>query len=376
MIVQPYVPKYRQPLFEGLSDRLREHGHELIIVSGQPQRGQAVRGDAVGLSSTKEHLYKSRSVRFGAFTVRLAPSPRVWKGADAVIVELAAGSLASYRALLGRLPVGVWGHVGSYVARDRTLLRWLRAWQVRRADHVLAYTETGIETAVAYGARVDDVTAVMNTVDTTSLRRAVLAERERPENDVRADLGDLSGPLFAVIGGLDESKRIDLLVSTLDHLWASRSNIRFVVAGKGALEHLLHPARDRGQIVLVGYADDAVKARMARVCTAIFNPGRVGLIAVESLVLGLPIVAGAQQDHAPEFEYLRPDQDCVIVAPDAPAMAAALVGLTLDPVRTSSLARAAEARADEYPLDFTISAMFLAIEALLSKRDRRGTPEA
>ena len=46
-IVQPYVPNYRVPFFEGLSTALRESGIILKVVAGQPDAVQAKRGDSI-----------------------------------------------------------------------------------------------------------------------------------------------------------------------------------------------------------------------------------------------------------------------------------------------------------------------------------------
>ena len=55
VIVQPYVPQYRLPFFERLTDTLAESGVELVVAAGSPEGAQAARGDGVdmpGLSAT------------------------------------------------------------------------------------------------------------------------------------------------------------------------------------------------------------------------------------------------------------------------------------------------------------------------------------
>jgi hypothetical protein len=44
----------------------------------------------------------------------------------------------------------------------------------------------------------------------------------------------------------------------------------------------------------------------------ILNPGRVGLISVDSLTMGVPIVTTTYKYHAPEFEYLIHDRNCLV----------------------------------------------------------------
>jgi glycosyltransferase involved in cell wall biosynthesis len=365
VIVQPYVPAYRSALFSELARRLRSNGHELVIASGEPDPEQRERQDSVQLSDVRHRIFTTKSLKLGPATLRTSPGPSVWATADAVIVELAAGALYSYRALLGATPTGVWGHVGSYVSRDSFASRTLRSWQVRRADAVLAYTPSGGDIAVAYGADPAKVSVLGNTSDTSALRQAVLAARHRPEHDVRSAIGIGEGSYFAVVGGLDASKRVDLLASTLDCLWERKSPARFVVAGRGQLEHLLGPAIGRKQVHSIGYVGDREKALLARVCTGLFNPGRVGLIAPESFSLGLPIVTAESAFHAPEFEYLRPGRDSVVVEDSPDALATALDELIAHPEEARRLARAAESRAGEYKLEDMVDRMQRSIEQLL-----------
>jgi glycosyltransferase involved in cell wall biosynthesis len=374
VIVQPYVPAYRSALFSELGRRLRSNGHELVIVSGEPDFEQSERQDSVELSDVRHRIFKTKSLKLGPATIRTAPAPSAWASADAVVVELAAGAIYSYRALLGSTPTGVWGHVGSYVSQDSFVSRALRTWQVRRADAVLAYTPSGGDLAVAFGADPAKVSVLGNTSDTGALRRAVLAARGQSERDARAELGIGGGAHFAVIGGLDASKRVDLLASTLDVLWARRSPARFVVAGRGHLEHLLDPAVARKQVHSIGYAGDREKALMARICMGIFNPGRVGLIAPESFALGLPIVTADSAFHAPEFEYLRPGLDSLVTEASPEALAAALDELVARPEEAGRLARAAESRFSEYRLEDMVDRMQQSVEQLL-RRSRPASSE-
>jgi glycosyltransferase involved in cell wall biosynthesis len=368
VIIQPYVPAYREPFFDALSKHLAERNHVLTIVSGLPTGGSRERRDSVNLASVTHRVVPIRRLRLGPFELRLGPLRSSWSDADVVIVELAAGSISSYRALVSRTPTGVWGHVGSYVSRDSAATRALRRWQVRRAQHVLAYTEQGAATARRYGALPANVTALGNTVDTRELRVELQRARRETGEKVRQDLGAPSGPLFAMIGGLDSSKRIDLFEALLEQLWDAGSPIRFLVGGRGGEEHRLHRARDREQVVLLGHVDDRIKARMARVSLGLINPGRVGLIAVESLALGLPIITTESNFHAPEFDYLTAGQDVVVVHPSAEALRFALELLVQDPLAQAALARAAELRADEHSLERMVDQMGGAIDALLRNR--------
>lgn len=367
VIVQPYVPDYREPLFSELHRILTARGDELAVVSGAPEGDARERRDSVLLRDVEHIVIPVRKLRVGSFELRTNPSPRSWNTADAVIVELAAGSLPTYRALLQARPVGVWGHVGSYVAPDSLATRTLRAWQVRHAAHVLAYTERGKATAIEYGAKAEDVTVLRNTVETRLLREHLDAARNRSEQSVRSELSVPDRPSFAVIGALDETKRVDLLESVLDRLWQDRSPVHLIVGGRGRQEARLHRARDRGQVTMLGHVGAHQKALMARLSIAILNPGRVGLVAVESLALGIPIVTVPSDFHAPEFDYLVPGEDAVVVEPSAEAIVAVLNDLITRPDVARALGQNAEARAGDFSIRASALAMGSAIDRLLDR---------
>jgi glycosyltransferase involved in cell wall biosynthesis len=113
-----------------------------------------------------------------------------------------------------------------------------------------------------------------------------------------------AGRTLGFIGGLDSSKRIDFLAATLDRLWESDPDIKVVVGGRGSDAHLLDAARSRGQVAMLGYASVDDQALIASVSSALVMPGRIGLVAVDALVLRVPILTTAWPYHAPEHEYL------------------------------------------------------------------------
>ena len=108
---------------------------------------------------------------------------------------------------------------------------------------------------------------------------------------------------------MDSSKRIDFLAETLEHLWEADRDIKLVVAGEGDHKRLLEPARGRGQVITLGYSGPRDKAMIMRVAQALINPGRIGLVAVDALAVGIPILTTDWNFHAPEYDYLEPGRD-------------------------------------------------------------------
>ena len=59
------------------------------------------------------------------------------------------------------------------------------------------------------------------------------------------------------------------------------------------------------------------KALIGRVATGLLSPGRISLVAVDALVLGLPILTTSWPFHAPEVDYL-PDGSSRLTGPNDP----------------------------------------------------------
>jgi hypothetical protein len=78
---------------------------------------------------------------------------------------------------------------------------------------------------------------------------------------------------------------------------------------------------------------------MAKSSVALLNPGRVGLVAVESLVLSLPIVTTEWPFHAPEIDYLTEGHNLFFSNPTAESFAQSameMIDRTMDDQRPIS----------------------------------------
>lgn len=232
----------------------------------------------------------------------------MWKNDDAVIVGHLGSSLDTYRAICDgtrkRLKVGLWGHVKPYVNDGNPIDLALERWQLGKCHRVFAYTPGGRDYALAAGVDAEKVTTVMNASDTSRLQQARDSLSPAKVHSFMATHSLISGRTLGYIGGLDSSKRIDFLAAALDELWVSDPDIRVVVGGRGSDAHFLDAARSRGQVVMLGFASVDDQALIARVSSALVMPGRIGLVAVDALVLGIPILTTAWPYHAPEHEYL------------------------------------------------------------------------
>ncbi|MFJ4262339.1 glycosyltransferase [Paenarthrobacter nicotinovorans] len=306
LIVQPYVPRYRLAFFEKLIASLAAHGVDCKVAASEPDSAQSKRGDATNPSWVVP--VEQRRLKLGSRSINLGGSRKAWKSADAVIVGLVGSSLDTYLALLDgktrKLKVGLWGHVKPYVSPGNRLDLWLEKWQMRLADEVFAYTTGGHDFATVNGIDGGKITTVMNAVDTSALEDAVASTSEQEVTAFRALHNIDPAKTLAFVGGLDSSKRIEFLAASLEDIWAEDPSVKVLIGGRGPDLHHLAPAVARGQAVELGYVDAKQMALLARNVRGIVMPGRIGLVAVDALVLRLPVITTDWPFHAPEAEYL------------------------------------------------------------------------
>ncbi len=322
-IVQPYLPRYRVPFFDGLSVTLKEHGVDLRVIAGQAAREQAQRGDSAQGPWLEQ--VRTRTLAIGSRHLALTRTSRLWKYSDAVIVPHQGSSLDALAAM--RLEPAPRGRVGAHrllhLAAQSARRRCGALAAPARAPRLRLYARwccVRSPTGSALGAHHDGYEHHRHTRLDAALARTtptdIAAFRQRHECP--------TPPTWRTWEGLDRSKRIDVLAQSLEILHARRSNVHIVVAGRGDQEHLLRPRRHAGQVTLVGYADVDTKALILKGSEAIANPGRVGLIAVDALTARRSIVTTRWPWHAPEIEYLRVGESMVLSPDNAGDFADAL----------------------------------------------------
>ncbi|MCO7203587.1 glycosyltransferase [Microbacterium sp. CnD16-F] len=139
-------------------------------------------------------------------------------------------------------------------------------------------------------------------------------------------------PIVAFIGGLDASKRIDFLAKALENLEARNVPVHVAVGGLGPDACLLGPLQKRGRVTMLGHVGGLQKAALLRSARAVLNPGRVGLLAVDALAAGRPILTTEWAFHAPEIEYLVDGQSLFKSANDPDAFAQLIESTVAAPV--------------------------------------------
>ena len=327
-IVQDYVPQYRVGFFSRLVVRLRASGIECVVVAGPPPRASEGRHDRTSPADWVREVGRPWEFPSAGRGPRIFGygTDRYWRDCDGVIMGLRGAAIDLHLEILRKRfthrRLGVWGHLSRFVNPPNPLDIKLERWQMAKCDHVFAYTDQGRRVAIASGISSEKVTSVMNSLDVSEL----IGPEVTPD-EFESFVSEHSLPLgktFAFIGGVDESKRVAFLAEVLDLVWRADPEVKLLLAGRGDQETFLRRAILRGQVVPLGYVGARVKALSMKASQALVNPGRIGLIAVESLAVGIPILATEWDFHAPEFDYLEVGRD-VLISRNDPSSFAELV---------------------------------------------------
>lgn len=305
-IIQDYIPSYRAEFFELLRKRLLEEGIDLYLLSHLPLGSQKARGDFVHLDFLNN--FPQWNIQMGKRSLVFPSSVRQFQNYDGLIGPLRGSSFSTHamiaHCLKFKKSFGLWGHVANYVSPNNFLDLLIEKKLMRLATSIFAYTNSGKDFGVNQGIDPNKIFVLNNTFDLSELKYEMeqVSNNDLAEMLQRYELHPRKTLLY--IGGLDASKRIDFLVSTLDQLWSSDSEIKLLVIGDGEDKELLKNAIIRGQVQILERNNPRVKVLAGKVSKLILMPGRIGLIAVDSIALGIPIVTTNYSFHAPEFEYL------------------------------------------------------------------------
>jgi glycosyltransferase involved in cell wall biosynthesis len=223
-------------------------------------------------------------------------------------------------------------------AVGRAFARSLSRRQCNAVDAVVAPSNQLAEVLAGYG-----VTQPIYTIP-TGLR---LEEFEGGDGSTfRAEHGiDGSRPVMLFVGRVAHEKNIAFLLRVLDEVRRSMPNVLFVIAGEGpAKSSLQRAAADAGlmdNVLFVGYLDRSDPLldcyRAADVFVFASRTETQGLVLLESLALGVPVVSTAILGTK---EVLDEAAGAVVVSEDVAEFAAAVVRILGAPRLRADLAAA------------------------------------
>ena len=236
-----------------------------------------------------------------------------------IIIEQALNNLSyplCHLHQLGGTKLAYWGHGKHQGAKtDTSMLKHLseklKTTLTNRADAFFAYTPRGKFLVEEQGFAEDKIFAVNNTVDIKTQRQA-FDKCHRHRKKIRQLLGINDKKVLLFVGRFSKTKRIDLLLEAFSMMRQQDKSFHLLLVGSGGEEYW------RSQppgVSYFGSITELEKLAPIYVAADVFSfPGSVGLGPVQALCYDLPIVTIDSEIHPPEFEYLSPENSCILPA--------------------------------------------------------------
>ncbi len=354
LVIIPASTAYRAPFFDLVSPELADHGIQLKVAHGGTTKSFSQRGDVAD---------RPWSVRVPARTWDARNQPwalRQWREAeskpDLVIVQQTIKSLETYPLIAGQHlhgpRVAMWGHGRSYSTPQGRGASLLRQWLTRRCEWFFAYTESGADFVAEHGFARSRISVLRNTIDTHSLQCELESVTEAEVSEFRARNDLVAGRTALFLGGVDDNKGISFLLASAAVAAKRLPGFKLLIAGDGALSPQCRTAQTAGApIRVLGRVEGHAKALALSASDVLAIPECIGLVAVDSLVAGVPIVTTNHPGHGPEAAYLKDGETAIFGDHEVSACAEAVADLLVDVDRRSVMAQACIRESDKYSLE-------------------------
>ena len=266
--------------------------------------------------------------------------PRNLLAADLIIAEYALRNLIVFKwAYLGGVKrLALWGHGRTYTKASTKFEEWVKTKLANHCDWFFGYTQKGVDSVVEKGFQPNFTTVVQNSTDTNELKK-LLGEVTQKKIDAFKLINSIGdGPVAVFVGALDASKRLEFLIASAVLVQKEVSDFELLIFGSGPeMDSVLTSCKEFPFIKYCGRVDQNTQALISKVAQLIMMPGRVGLVAVDSFALGLPIATTNWPWHAPEFEYLSNGRNSVICKDTLEDYSLGVINLIRDEFRLSEL---------------------------------------
>lgn len=370
-IVQPLIPKYREPLFAALA---KVPDLDLEVWADLAPSGRSLKG-ATGSTAFRcvQADYRER----GPFLWQPAMRRAASEGTDVVILPWNtryAHLLPSLRAARRRgIGTILWGHgVGK---RETPLRRRLRNAFLHRADAAIVYSPGIAATLASEGIDRTKLFVAPNSVDQAPIAAAT---RSWPSERVIEFLGErglMPQRYLLYVARLEPEKKLDRAIRALSTL---PSDLTLVVVGDGPerapLEALASSLGVRDRVRFEGAIyDDMALAPWMLGAALLVHPGAIGLSLLHAFGYGLPVVTSDDRlPHGPEIEALVDGENSLLYRDgDLADLAAKIRQISEDSTlraRLSANARATVERADGWNLGAMVEGFRAAIRHVTALR--------
>lgn len=372
-LVYDYVPRYRAEFLERARASLASKGVEFDLYYGQAPDAQMTSKGQVSLSWGKP--IKVSWWRLGGGEVRWHHKAlRLTRGYDLVISQQANRTLVNVPFLLwqrfGGPKVVLWGHGENFAGEGRVAGPY-KAWMTRQVHWFFAYTQQSAEIAAGHGVPPDRITVVQNSMDTDEAQRTVDSVTDEELARRRAELGIQGDHVAVYVGRWVDYRKPDYLIAAAEAAREALPDFEIVVIGEGPNDP---PVREAAQRLPwfhhVGsrFGRDLIVDQLLG--NVLLMPDPIGLVAVDSFVLGRPLVTVDRDDHGPEFDYLT--EETTLFLPrdiSAAGYGREVARLLQDDERVARLREGCRKAAGVYTLDEMVRGFTEGVLAALGRAD-------
>jgi glycosyltransferase involved in cell wall biosynthesis len=251
---------------------------------------------------------------------------------------------------------------------------WWRRYWIRRFDRVIAISQHVAAAMIEAGISPARVVLVYDGIDAEEFRSRV----RRPPQVVRGELGVPDGRmLVAMVGHVRWWKGQDVVLHALGRMDRdTRSRLFVVFVGptpvsdqtyRDQLDTLVTRLGLGDTVTFMGQREDIPDLMNAAdvVVHASTRPEPFGLVVLEGMALGKPVVASALGGPS---EIVTEGAGVTFNPADPSTLTAVLEDLVRHPERRVTVAAGAQARAAAFPVSRTVAEIELVYEQLLGKR--------
>jgi glycosyltransferase involved in cell wall biosynthesis len=336
--------QYRTSFCEHLRNQLDSKGIALRVIHGQPGREDAPKLDSVELPWAQR--IRNTVIPVGKRELFWQPALPLLRGSDLVVVEVASKLLLNYvlmaQQVLGNRRLAFLGH--GFNARERPGTRggeFLKAAMSRRVHWWFAYNDVSLAAVARLGFPRERITNIQNAIDTRALVRFREAVTPAQVEALRHTLGIQGRNVGLFLGGMYPDKLLPFLLAACQQIRREIPDFEVVFLGAGPSADVVRTAS--AEFSWVHYVTpkfDRDKVPYCLLAKVLLMPGAVGLSVLDAFALQLPLITIADRYHGPEFSYLEPEVNGLILpasttAPEA--YAAEVAALLRDEERLARL---------------------------------------
>jgi len=271
--------------------------------------------------------------------------------------------------------VAMWGHGKTYSTYQPKGLRVAKNSLTRQVEWFFAYTYGGARYVNSHGFPTGHTTILNNTIDTQGLSQDLNSVGLNQVQDFNKALGLTPGRTGIFVGGIDRKKGIDFLVATARRIATDLPGFTLLVGGEGSDLPRVRAAEQCGApIRSLGRLEGWRKALALQTADIMMVPQWIGLVAVDSLVAGRPIVTTWHKSHSPEVEYLVPNRNVIFTNHSIDDYARGVADLLRHTRRLQYMQLSSREDSALFGIDQTVDRFAGGVAAWIDQRRRYGLP--